>query len=105
MRFHFVEAGLRVFFRLFPVADRSFFLRFVLALSGGTSFPGPPLLRTGSIRVLLERNPPKASPRSGWRLRLRVREQSRSSTKKGTICHRNTLNRLERTRTPWLPLT
>ena len=26
-----------------PRADRSFFLWFVLALSGGTSFPGPPL--------------------------------------------------------------
>ena len=45
--FHFVEAGLRVFSGIPPRADRSFFSGFVLALSGGTSFPGPPLSLDG----------------------------------------------------------
>ena len=62
-----------------------FFLWFLLALSGGTSFPGPSLLRTGSIRVLLERNPPKASPRPGWRLRLWGERAIPLLIKKGTL--------------------
>src|SRR6516165_1498345 len=87
-------------------ADSSFLLRFVLALSGGTSFPGPPLLRSGSIRVLLERNPPKASPRPGWRLRLwGERAIPLLKEKKELLCHQNTLNRLETTRTTPPPLT
>jgi hypothetical protein len=88
-----------------PRADHSFLFWFVLALSGGTSFPGPPLLRTGSIRVLLERNPPKASPRPGWRLRFWGERAIPLLVKKGTICHQNTPNRPERERTPLPPPT
>jgi hypothetical protein len=43
-----------------PGAERSFFSEFVLALSGGTSFPVR-RSRAQGIRVLLERNPPKRS--------------------------------------------
>jgi hypothetical protein len=38
--FHFVETGFRVFLWHSAASGPSFFLRFVLALSGGTSFPG-----------------------------------------------------------------
>jgi hypothetical protein len=94
-----------VFFRQFRPSGPSFFLRFVLALSGGTSSPGPPLLRTGSIRVLLERNPLKRPLGSGWRLRLWGERAISLLTKKRTICLTNTLNRLEKTGTPLPPLT
>ena len=68
--FHAVRGRSSVFSRQFRAADRPFFLRFVLALSGGTSFPGRRFCGHGAFRTLLERNPPKASPRPGWHLRL-----------------------------------
>src|SRR6516164_3858937 len=71
------RAGLRVFLGNSAGSGPSFFLRVVLALSGGTSFPGPPITRTGSIRVLLERNPPTVALVPGGASAFRVREQSR----------------------------
>jgi hypothetical protein len=58
-----------------------------------------------SIRVLLERNPPKASPRPGRRLRLWGERAIPLLIKKGIICLTNTLNPPHRTRTPLPPLT
>src|ERR1700745_2702282 len=74
-----------MFFSNSAASGPFFFLWFVLALSGGTPFPGPPLLRTASIRILLERNPPKASPRPGRRLRLLGERAIPLLTKKGTL--------------------
>jgi len=58
-------------------AERSF-LRIVFALSGGTSHRRA-AARPGRVWVLLGRNPPQPSPRSGRLPRLGTREQSRSS--------------------------
>ena len=62
-----------------------FFLRLVFALSGGTSFPGRRFCGQGAFGSSLKGIPPKRP------LKL--------------LCHQNTLNRLERTRTPLPPLT
>jgi hypothetical protein len=80
--------------RQFHHGGPSFFSRFVLALSGGTSRQCA-TARTGSIRVLLERNPPNRSLRPGRHLRSGVRAQSRSSqTKKELYAHEKRSTRL-----------
>jgi hypothetical protein len=88
-----------------PKQTVPFFSGSFLALSFGTSFPGRRSRWAGSIRVLLERNPPKRPLGPGWRLRLLGERAIPLLKKKELLCHQNTLNRLERTRTLMPPLT